>query len=172
MKKSFTLIELLITSAIIMIMLGITIAYSQKGEGINKVNRSVERIAFDIRSVANSSMQTKQTLDTKICGWGIFFDEEFNDRYIIFSDFCEGTTVQGDRVYNEDEKQEEIKLSNGVLFEDVDISAIVYLPPEPRVEIYDKFGNRVDEGNISVTTDAGNFVKTLTINQAGTISTK
>ncbi|MDD3156472.1 MAG: prepilin-type N-terminal cleavage/methylation domain-containing protein [Candidatus Pacebacteria bacterium] len=68
MRKSFTLVELLITSAIIMIMLGITIAYSQKGEGINKVNRSVERIAFDIRSVANSSMQTKQTSDKKICG--------------------------------------------------------------------------------------------------------
>lgn len=172
MRKSFTLVELLITSAIIMIMLGITIAYSQKGEGINKVNRSVERIAFDIRSVANSSMQTKQTSDKKICGWGIFFDESFNDRYIIFSDFCEGTTVQGDRVYSEDEKQEEIKLSNGVLFKEVDISSIVYLPPEPRVEIYDKFGNRVNEGNISVTTDTGSFVKTLTINQAGTISTK
>ncbi|MDD3808230.1 MAG: hypothetical protein PHG49_01565 [Candidatus Pacebacteria bacterium] len=59
-----------------------------------------------------------------------------------------------------------------MLFKEVDISSIVYLPPEPRIEIYDKFGNRVNEGNISVTTDTGSFVKTLTINQAGTISTK
>jgi len=68
MRKSFTLVELLVTSAIIMIMLGITIAYSQKGEGINKVNRSVERIAFDIRRIANLSMQTRQIGDKKVCG--------------------------------------------------------------------------------------------------------
>lgn len=67
-RKSFTLIELLVTSAIIMIMLGITIAYSQRGEGINKVNRAMERLAFDIRRVANLSTQTQEISEKKICG--------------------------------------------------------------------------------------------------------
>jgi prepilin-type N-terminal cleavage/methylation domain-containing protein len=68
MKKGFTLVELLVTSAIIMIMLGVTIAYSQKGEGINRVNRSLERLSFDIRRIANLSMQTRQLGDRKVCG--------------------------------------------------------------------------------------------------------
>jgi len=68
MRKSFTLIELLVTSAIIMIMLAVTIAYSQKGEGINRINRSIERLSFDIRRIASLSTQTRQLEDKKICG--------------------------------------------------------------------------------------------------------
>ncbi|MFA5230540.1 MAG: prepilin-type N-terminal cleavage/methylation domain-containing protein [Candidatus Paceibacterota bacterium] len=67
-KKSFTLIELLVTSAIIMIMLAVTIAYSQRGEGINKVNRMIERLSFDIRRISNLSTQTQEIGDKKICG--------------------------------------------------------------------------------------------------------
>ncbi len=67
-RGSFTLIELLVTSSIIMIMLAVTIAYSQRGEGINKVNRMIERLTFDIRRVANLSTQTQEIGDKKICG--------------------------------------------------------------------------------------------------------
>lgn len=68
MKKAFTLIELLVTSTIIMIMLGVTITYSQKGESINKVNRTMERLSFDMRRVSNLSMQTKQFNDKACIG--------------------------------------------------------------------------------------------------------
>ena len=172
MRKSFTLVELLITSAIIMIMLGITIAYSQKGECINKVNRSVERIAFDIRRIANLSMQTRQIGDKKVCGWGIVFDESKTNQYIIFSDFCEGETIRGDKRFSDDEIFEVVKLSWGVVMKDVDVNMLMYLPPEPRLEIYSEYDNLADNGSISLTTTSGNFVKTLTINQAGRISTK
>lgn len=172
MKKGFTLVELLVTSAIIMIMLGVTIAYSQKGEGINRVNRSLERLSFDIRRIANLSMQTRQLGDRKVCGWGIYFDESINNQYIIFSDFCEGETINGDRMFSDDEKYEEVKLGFGVIMKNVDILTLLYLPPEPRLEIYNVFDNLVNEGNISLTTESGNFVKTLNINQAGTLSNK
>jgi hypothetical protein len=55
---------------------------------------------------------------------------------------------------------------------DVDINMLMYLPPEPRLEIYSEYDNLADNGSISLTTTSGNFVKTLTINQAGRISTK
>jgi len=67
MKKGFTLIEILVTSSIIMIMLSVTIAYTRRSENINKINRAAERISFDIRRVANLSMQTRQIGDRKIC---------------------------------------------------------------------------------------------------------
>ncbi len=172
MRKSFTLVELLVTSAIIMIMLGITIAYSQKGEGINKVNRSVERIAFDIRRIANLSMQTRQIGDKKVCGWGIVFDESKTNQYIIFSDFCEGESIRGDKRFSEAEIHEVVKLNWGVVIKEFDINMLMYLPPEPRLEIYDEYDNLANDGLISLTTVAGNFVKSISINQAGMISTK
>jgi len=67
-KTGFTLIEFLVTTSIIMIMLGVVITYSQQGESINKLNRNIERISFDIRRVENLSMQTKQIDNQKICG--------------------------------------------------------------------------------------------------------
>jgi len=170
MRKSFTLIELLVTSAIIMIMLAVTIAYSQKGEGINRINRSIERLSFDIRRIASLSTQTRQLEDKKICGWGIYFNEDIQDRYIIFSDFCEDETIRGDKTYSEEEKYEEIKLSYGTIMQDVDVSMIMYFPPEPRIEIYDILNNLTSSGNISITTEYGNYVKTISINEAGTIS--
>lgn len=170
MRKSFTLIELLVTSAIIMIMLAVTIAYSQKGEGVNRINRSVERLSFDIRRIANLSTQTFQLQSKKICGWGIYFDENMADRYIIFSDFCENETINGDKIYSENEKYEEIKLSYGTIMKDVNMSMIMYFPPEPRIEIYDLFNNIVSNGSISITSENSNYIKTLNVNEAGTIS--
>jgi len=54
--------------------------------------------------------------------------------------------------------------------QDVDVSMIMYFPPEPRIEIYDILNNLTSSGNISITTEYGNYVKTISINEAGTIS--
>jgi hypothetical protein len=75
-------------------------------------------------------------------------------------------------MFSDDEKYEEVKLGFGVIMKNVDILTLLYLPPEPRLEIYNVFDNLVNEGNISLTTESGNFVKTLNINQAGTLSNK
>ncbi len=171
MKKAFTLIELLVTSTIIMIMLGVTITYSQKGESINKVNRAMERLAFDMRRISNLSMQTRQIDDKKICGWGIYFDSKLTDRYMIFSDFCDTNTTLGDKMFSEDEIQEVVKLNMNVVIKGTDMSFVMYLPPEPRVEIYDLNSNLVNEGKVVLSSQNGSYSKTLNINQLGRIDT-
>jgi type II secretory pathway pseudopilin PulG len=169
MKKAFTLIELLVTSTIIMIMLGVTITYSQKGESINKVNRAMERLSFDMRRISNLSMQTRQIGEQKICGWGVYFDSEQDDKYIIFSDFCDPNTARGDKMYSENEIQETMKLNTGIYIKGTNMSYVMYFPPEPRVEIYDIYNNRANEGNVVLSARNGNFSKTLTINQLGRV---
>ncbi len=171
MKKAFTLIELLVTSTIIMIMLGVTITYSQKGESVNKVNRAMERLAFDMRRISNLSMQTRQIDDKKICGWGIYFDSKLTDRYMIFSDFCDPNTTLGDKIFSEEEIQEVIKLNMNVVIKGTDIDLVMFLPPEPRVEIYDLNSNLTNEGKVVLTSQNGTYSKTLNINQLGKIDT-
>ncbi|HRZ29760.1 MAG TPA: prepilin-type N-terminal cleavage/methylation domain-containing protein [Candidatus Paceibacterota bacterium] len=174
MKRGFTLIELLVTSAIIMIMLGITISYSQRGEGINKVNRAMERLAFDIRRVANLSTQTQEIGDKKICGWGIYVDNNNNEKYIIFSDFCEEGKIYGNKKFDADKNElaESINLTKNVIISDSDFEILLYLPPEPRLEIYNEFEDLIGNGNITLKFSPGSFSRTVNINQLGMITNK
>lgn len=170
--KSFTLIELLVTSAIIMIMLAVTISYSQRGEGVNKVNRMIERLSFDIRRISNLSTQTQEIGDKKICGWGIYFDDQYTDRYIVFSDFCEEGKIYGNKQFNREQGElyEEIKLTPNVVIQSHNFLSLIYLPPEPRLEIYNEFGDIISNGNITLKFKPGTFTKTLNINQLGMIT--
>lgn len=170
MRKGFTLIELLVTSSIIMIMLGVTISYTRRSENINKINRASERMSFDIRRVANLSMQTRQIGDQKICGWGIHFNKDIENKYFVFSDFC-NANLQGDNKYQEIEKNEEIKLPVNVFVKKINFSTLVYLPPEPRIYIYD--GNQLlSEGEIVLGAIGSDYERIITINQVGNINIK
>lgn len=173
-RKSFTLIELLVTSAIIMIMLAVTIAYSQRGEGINKVNRTMERIAFDIRRVSNLSTQTQEIGEKKICGWGIYVDADDDEKYIIFSDFCENGKIYGNKKFDADQNElyENISLTKNVIISAADFETLLYLPPEPRLEIYNEFSDLVPNGNITLKFKPGSFSRTVNINQLGMITNK
>ncbi len=171
MKKSFTLIEILVTSTIIMIMLGVTISYTRRSENINKINRASERLAFDIRRVANLSMQTRQIDDKKICGWGIYFDPDKKDSYIIFSDFCD-RHLKGDSKYQEEEKVEEVRLPINTFVNNVNFSILIYLPPEPRIYLYDVGENLVVNGKISIGAISGNYQRIIEINQVGNINVR
>jgi len=74
-------------------------------------------------------------------------------------------------MYSENEIQETVKLNQGIIVKSTDISFVMYLPPEPRVELYDVYGNQVKEGKVVLASKVGNFSKTLTINQLGRVDT-
>lgn len=169
MKKGFTLIEILVTSSIIMIMLSVTIAYTRRSENINKINRAAERISFDIRRVANLSMQTRQIGDRKICAWGIFFDQEIPNQYVVFSDFCDAN-LNGDNKYQESEKYEIVKLPINVLIKSSNIDTLVYLPPEPRIYMFEGDYILNKDAEIVLGEQNGSYQKIININQAGNIN--
>jgi len=75
-------------------------------------------------------------------------------------------------MYSEDEIQEVVKLGQGVKMQSTDMSLVMYLPPEPRVEIYDSYGNQINEGKVVLASKTGNFSKTLIINQLGRVDTE
>ncbi len=171
MKKAFTLIEILVTSSIIMIMLAVTISYTRSSENINKINRAAERLSFDIRRVANLSMQTRQINDRKICGWGIFIDPENTNQYIIFSDFCDSNLI-GDNKYQKEELAEIVRLPVNITIKDFNFSTLIYLPPEPRVYMYEDGYLLSGEGEVVLGEISGSYKKIININQAGNINVR
>jgi hypothetical protein len=53
-----------------------------------------------------------------------------------------------------------------------DFLSLIYLPPEPRLEIYNEFEDIIGNGNVTLKFKPGTFVKTLNINQLGMITNK
>lgn len=87
----------------------------------------------------------------------------------MFSDFCDTNTVKGDKQYSSDEFQEIIKLSQGIIIKETNMSLIMYFPPEPRIEMYDLNDNRLDDGVIVVGVENSAYQKTLRINRLGRV---
>lgn len=147
--------------------------YSKQGDNMNKINRNVERLSFDIRRAENLAMQTKQIGDQKVCGWGIHFDLSVSkNSYIIFSDFCDETTLIADKQYTENEKQEVIKLSSNIVLKETDLLDIVFTPPEPTLILVGTNGLSAHSGNISIGSENGSLIKTLTIDEIGNVNVK
>ena len=182
LKRGFTLVEMLVTLSIIVIMSSLLIVYTRGGEKIGQLNRGVERLSFDVRRMASMSMQTKQVKDKvtgdmrNVCGWGIYFPNDGGNEYIVFSDYCLGNALDntlqdtGDFIYQEEEKQEVIKLGRSVSIGDITMKNFVYVPPEPRLVIVDLSDNtglnlgeltlsvgEVNKKTIQITT-SGNFL--------------
>jgi|GEM_PF-3531471 len=178
LKRGFTLVEMLVTLSIIVIMSSILVVYTRSGEKIGQLNRGIERLSFDTRRMASMSMQTKQVKDKitgemrDVCGWGIYFPNDGGNEYIIFSDYCLGAvddnTLQdtGDLIYQEEEKQEVIKLGRNVKIENLNMKNFVYVPPEPKLSIIDLNDGLIDNGELTLSV-GGTNKKTIQITLSG-----
>ena len=170
-SSGFTLVEMLVTLSIIVIMSSILVLYTHSGGSIMQANRAIERLSFDIRRVANLSMQTKQIKERAVCGWGLYFDAQNPNAYIVFSDFCEDNNY-GDHRFEDQEKQEIITLAKPIEILATNLKCLIYEPPEPTLYLYDVSNIQIKKGEITLGVKGTNNQRILEINEAGNITIK
>jgi len=187
--KGFTLLELTVVIAIIILLSGIVLTNYRVGEREYALLRSAYKLAQDLRQVEKMATAS-ETLPSAIFpsdkdnggfpkgGYGIFFQNNSNS-YILFAD-CDGdkeydetgaalscAEATSDTPYPEGIKElfleEKIKISN--LYPSSPFS-ITFFPPDPVIEI--KSGELLyNSATITITYDGE--IKTVKINTVGLI---
>lgn len=143
-RKGFTIIEMVITVAVISLLSGIVVGYSQRNESRLNLVRAVNQFILDFQRVQHLSMLLYSGIQSdsnreSICGWGIYFTEDYDsvtidnplDKYIIFSDICEPSSNLGNLLYDSNEGKEDKNLMKGVVISSINFKSLVFVPPEP-----------------------------------------
>jgi len=188
-NKGFTLLELTVVIAIIILLSGIVLTNYRVGEREYALLRSAYKLAQDLRQVEKMATAS-ETLPSAIFpsdkdnggfpkgGYGIFFQNNSNS-YILFAD-CDGdkeydetgaalscAEATSDTPYPEGIKElfleEKIKISN--LYPSSPFS-ITFFPPDPVIEIKSG-GLSYNSATITLTYDGE--IKTVKINTVGLI---
>lgn len=151
-RKAFTMIELLVSIAIIVIITSVFLANYRTGNEKSKMNIVAHSFASDIRRAQNNSLGLiKYAGEAPSGGWGININLSSNNAsYRIFAD------IDANRVFDAGEDAENyggsaITLPDGITFEYLDIVNsnnegggndrqeinITFLPPDPITYIHD-----------------------------------
>ena len=172
----FTIIELIVSIAIIGTMAGIFFANYHDGGIQTDLNGAVQKLASDIRLAQNFSLGTKEFGSiTPKGGWGINFNKD-SQEYFIFAD------DNGNYTYNESNNEKynvikmpanitisSLKVSDSIVFTEgnaVNSADIVFLPPDPQTYI-----NASTNQNIQITVreNVNNTIGQIEVNFLGLI---
>jgi prepilin-type N-terminal cleavage/methylation domain-containing protein len=172
LKKGFTLVEVVVVLAIIVIMTGIIfINYRQAGTQL-ALQRSTNKLTQDIRRVEEMATSMKEFNGSiPLGGYGIDIGCAAND-YTLFAD-CDG-----DGIYDpppspscsgssENILGQNVKLEKGVEISGCTPITIIFAPPDPTVTIStDPSETAIASINL---TNTNGQTKTVKINKAGLI---
>lgn len=175
LKKGFTLIEIIVVTAIIVILSSIFLANYRAGEKEYSLLRTANKLAQDIRRAEEMAISARECQNPIACpsggvppgGYGFYIDKFSDDRYMIYAD-------SGSEKYTDGEQIETIYLEQGVYIQNLVPSSanfsINFKPPDPTIEIKDNAGQ--DKDNVTITialrTDTSK-TKTITVNKVGLI---
>lgn len=171
MNKGFTLVEILVVSAIIIIITGIVIFNIGANRQISALLRSAQKLSLDLRQIQSLALSSKNyKLSGVPCGWGVHFNGAGSTSYIIFAD----SAINADcsdrdfvRATDGSEDFETINLEPGITISSLSggLSDVVFTPPEPTVNFTPNQTSAVI--NLSNTKGA---TRIITINKTGFIS--
>ena len=171
MKKGFTLTEFLIVIVIIGVLALIIFPYYFSAQKQLALQRSVNKLAQDIRKVQGMALSAEEWEGVSENGFGIYLRKKPSPQtsYILFAD------RDGDKKLNfGSDPNEEIFLENGIKIKNLPANHvnIVFKPPKP--EVYFKDNDLIDLGSeitieISLIDDESKS-KRIIINKAGLIS--
>ena len=134
MSKGFTLVELLVVTGIIVIFTAMILPNYRLGDDQLAIQRSAHKLSQDIRRAQEFAISVKEFNGSLPSGYGIYFNLNQPDRYVIFAD------LNDDGLYSGlNEKTEEAILEGNVRidsFEPVTTETsltIFFAPPDPTI---------------------------------------
>lgn len=138
-SKGFTILELLVSTTIMMILAAVLFSVANKQESISLLQRETYTLAQNIRNIEQMAMSAQAVncsgSETKI--FGVHFEQsgsQWENSYILFGD-CDSNRQRNVG----DVDVQEIKLRKDVQFDSLSFSPIntfldiVFVPPHPTV---------------------------------------
>lgn len=171
MNRGFTLIEMLVVLAIIVIITGVVI-FNIGGERQNSaLLRSAQKLSLDLRRAQSFALSSKVFKTSGVpCGWGAHFNGVGSDSYIIFADLAVNQNCSDRdfiRAANGSEDFETVNLESGITVSGLSsgLSDVVFTPPDPIVTF------TPSQTSASVTLiNKNSATRAITINKTGFIS--
>jgi len=166
-QKGFTLIELIVVMAIIVILTTLVLANYRDGQKRYALSQSAQQLASDLRRIQNMAMNgVGISAASGRRGYGIYINLANNDSYIIYADQNGNNTWQPS-----DELIEAINLANNVKITGVSTpnekADIYFESPDPTTYISNLGGSN----NIIITLGMDSLAntETVTVTLAGVI---
>ena len=168
-SKSFTLVELLVVTGIIVFLTALTLPNYRFGDRHLALQRSAHKMAQSLRMAQEYAISAKASDGVVPAGYGMYFDLDVPTLYILFAD------LNGDQRYSSvNEKVEEINLETDISLVTLNPIApgssltIVFIPPDPTIVFYP------DASSVTVTLKTNGaeapVSKNIRINKAGLIA--
>lgn len=135
MSKAFSLIELLVITAIIIILTALVVPNYRGGDRQLALQRSASKLAQDLRRAQEMAMSSQEFAGrVPRGGYGLFSYISFPDQYVLFAD------LNNDGLINlPAEEVERIKLEKGIKFSSfyldglsAGVLLVVFTPPDPK----------------------------------------
>jgi prepilin-type N-terminal cleavage/methylation domain-containing protein len=167
-NKGFTLLELVVSIAIIAMITGLFMANFHSSSARSLLIVTAQKLASDIK-VAESQALGSQIFGSALPpgGWGIHLDLTANTKFIIFAD------NDGDGAYTQSEKYKETILPGKIYINGMAQSGggavnnpidIMFIPPDPTIQI--KSG-ATSYNDVVVTLSDSNSTKKVLVNFFG-----
>ena len=164
--RGFTIIEIIVSIAIIGLLTGIMLANYRGGANKTDLVGATHKVVSDIRVAQNYSLGTREFNGiTPLGGWGVRFDIANPTEYIIFAD------KDGDANYSTGELYVTNTLPLNMEIGAISSSSpvdIVFLPPDPQT-IITANGTKVDNLTITIKEKINNSTQQLQVNFLGLI---
>jgi hypothetical protein len=125
-----TLIEIIVTIAVIVGLMSLLITYNRTGQRIQSLGRVAEKAVFDIRKAQNYTLAVREFPPGSgeiPCGYGLNFVVGSNS-YTIFADRASDCSA-ANGVMDAGEEVEVIKMEEGIVIHAANISTVVFRPP-------------------------------------------
>jgi len=139
MNKGFTLIEMIVVLAIIVIITGIVIFNVGTERQNSALLRSAQKLSLDLRRAQTFGLASKVFKTTGVpCGWGVHFNGAGSTSYITFADLASSANCSDRDFVRAGNGSEDFEVANfeaGVSISSLsnNLSDVVFSPPEPIV---------------------------------------
>lgn len=169
--KGFTLIEMLVVLAIIVIITGVVIFNIGADRQNSALLRSAQKFSLDLRRAQSFALSSKVFKTSGVpCGWGAHFNGVGSNSYVIFADLAVNQNCSDRdfmRAANGNEDFETINLESGIMVNGLSsgLSDIVFTPPDPTVNFTP---GQISASIVLINKDGA--TRTININKTGFIS--
>lgn len=171
-NQGFSLVEVLVSLAIVSMIAGLMLANYRASEDTNRVVFSAKELAGTIRVAQNNSLgAVKYGTSTPLGGWGVHIDTELSDTsYRLFADMNDNSQYDPGEAEIEHggrtvRTERNVRIASTTLGSEV---TITFIPPHPITVIRDGEGSSASEVEVFLENHEGES-RTVRVNNFGLI---